>query len=994
MSSFYNSISSSLRSTEDVLVAVDALVVPNSSTNTPPSPEASENWHDRRVLAVVSHKDEWALAEEGALFVYKLSASTNSTVRELNVQNIYPIYGNFSIVMSQMRRNTLDLSVVSSKTVLDQPRSGFSLTVNPAKALVDGIEAPTFYATDVQSLSSLVTECKRLKETSEIDSQETIDISQSASHFNWLRPYIPRAAHPSILTSGPPDLRIVNKPLLQRLSPASAGLPGDDDADVQIIRDAWARDKARSLVRRGRRRISLRLGTFNVNGKMPSQDLSSWVQGTGTTATLPEDEALTAALPPTPPPKATPPRSPKNVTMPKNDDLGANASATPSLTPGSINEVHGPDILVLGFQELDLSAEALIYSTSTVREDAWCLAVFAALGEKAVHYEKLASKQLVGMLIVVLVKKTLKGCCGGVKVSSVGSGILGVMGNKGATAIRMTFTPPFQPDISTEDQYAAGALTLTFVNAHLAAFDEMVDKRNQEFHELSKRLEFGRDSEETETPNYDDDFGTQPGRPANISIYETDALFWMGDLNYRVDIPDSDFRTLLADEDWNDRLNTLVRYDQLKKSITSKMAFDGFFEDVITYLPTYRFSPNFGTDKLGYDRKRRPAWTDRILYVPGPDCNITQHSYTSYSQVTMSDHRPVAANFSVDFDLYEKSRYESAMQQLYREVQALDTTHERSIIKLDQSFLDFGEIRYCTHLTKKVVIENIGRIPCAWRFVPVQLDSPIYPEWLSIQPVTGMILSGEKIEIALTIQMDNRVAASLNLGPRDLSGTLILHTVLGKDHFIAISGEYLPSCFGNKLSTLIRLPGPIRSLASSKDLRPENHPLNAPREVMRLVNWLMGSDKPPKNLFLVSPDETTLDTIRECLDTGEEFPWSPGENAPAAEASHAFAYTLLRLLDSLIEPIIPALLHPRCVQMTSRDEAFELLDALQSAAVNVWVTVTAFLHFICQSSEDPQYASKIADIFTPVLMRDDLKESTAIPVSPVGKRRFFLYFIT
>ena len=47
-----------------------------------------------------------------------------------------------------------------------------------------------------------------------------------------------------------------------------------------------------------------------------------------------------------------------------------------------------PDLLVFGFQELDLSTEALIYSTGTAREDAWCLAIFAALGEKGVKYEK------------------------------------------------------------------------------------------------------------------------------------------------------------------------------------------------------------------------------------------------------------------------------------------------------------------------------------------------------------------------------------------------------------------------------------------------------------------------------------------------------------------------------------------------------------------------------------------------------------------------------
>jgi phosphatidylinositol-bisphosphatase len=45
-------------------------------------------------------------------------------------------------------------------------------------------------------------------------------------------------------------------------------------------------------------------------------------------------------------------------------------------------------MLVLGFQELDLSTEALLYSMRTVREDAWCVSILAALGEKGVLYEK------------------------------------------------------------------------------------------------------------------------------------------------------------------------------------------------------------------------------------------------------------------------------------------------------------------------------------------------------------------------------------------------------------------------------------------------------------------------------------------------------------------------------------------------------------------------------------------------------------------------------
>ncbi|XP_006455161.1 hypothetical protein AGABI2DRAFT_187599 [Agaricus bisporus var. bisporus H97] len=367
----------------------------------------------------------------------------------------------------------------------------------------------------------------------------------------------------------------------------------------------------------------------------------------------------------------------------------------------------------------------------------------------------------------------------------------------------------------------------------------------------------------------------------------------------------------------------------------------------------------------------------------------------------MSDHRPVGADFSIHFDLYDRSKFEQHVRQLYREVHALDASHERPTIKIDQSFLDLGENQVPNSLDKEsryrerrqgvailtlffwFVLNFKLQIACAWRFVPTQPDSPIHPEWLSIEPITGFFLPGEKTEIALTLHIDSRIASSLNLGPHDMSGTLILHTILGQDHFIAISGEYLPSCFGNKLVTLTRLPGTIRTL-TSKELRAENHSLNAPTEFMRLVNWLMGSTTIPQDLFLVPAEETM------CLDTGEEFPWPPGSENAAP--SYAIAQTLLELLDSLMEPVVPPVLHSRCVQTKSRDEAFELLDVLQPPAVNVWITLTAFLHFICQSSSDPSYPEKIADIFTPVLMKDG-PEPTTVPISPIKKRRFILQFI-
>ena len=83
--------------------------------------------------------------------------------------------------------------------------------------------------------------------------------------------------------------------------------------------------------------------------------------------------------------------------------------------------------------------------------------------------------------------------------------------------------------------------------------------------------------------------------------------------------------------------------------------------------------------------------------------------------------------------------------------------------------------------------------------------------------------------------------------------------MLGQDSFIAVSGEYRKfcelfyvrfhhiyaltvaeyTCFANSLSQLTRLPGPIRSIQSTDELLSERAAINAPREVMRLINWLM-----------------------------------------------------------------------------------------------------------------------------------------------------------
>jgi len=92
-----------------------------------------------------------------------------------------------------------------------------------------------------------------------------------------------------------------------------------------------------------------------------------------------------------------------------------------------------------------------------------------------------------------------------------------------------------------------------------------------------------------------------------------------------------------------------------------------------------------------------------------------------------------------------------------------------------------------------------------------------------------------------------------------------------------------------------------------------------------------------------------------------------------------------------------------------------MLAAFPPASVNVWITVTAFLHLLALRDNNHQAEAQderplqrplthenakpspvsraeiLASIFAPVLLRDDI--DAASPVSLLGKKRFLLFFM-
>ncbi|KAF9255983.1 DNase I-like protein [Marasmius fiardii PR-910] len=1103
MSELQSALRILLRDTDEIITLIEAFNVSEHPTSageegSPSSPglETLGDLRNRRALAVVVHKEPGSNREEGSLFILKPKRLSNGYPDELEIRHVFPICGDFTISVAQMKRQeSIDLrsstrshsSTRSISAARNQQDSGLKLIVNPG---LSASETLSFFTYDVQGLQSVLAEYRRLKAASE----DTLPVSPTQT-FSWLATYTSRSISIPTLSTIPLDLRLELLPLHTRLSDASAGIAGDDSDDLLYIREEWVRTRAREGCRKGRVKLKVRIGTFNVNGKMPSQDLATWVNGRSVSSKYSDRGGSTL-----PPVKEVSPLSigdlDKNPLDEANDRNRASSPTTTvesesstlnehpnpptdaGSTPGiDASALDDPDVMVFGFQELDLSTEALIYSTSTTREDAWCMAIFAALGEKGELYEKLASKQLVGMLIVIVVKSSLRSCFSNIMTSSAGVGIMGIMGNKGGTAIRLTFTPPPSGTLHSEnnsgtssedahknpihhivsetrkkvseslrhveshseksvvsgstddhDVMAPGPTTLTFVCSHLAAFDEMVDKRNSDYQDLTKRLLFletlPSNAEAENIPHgpgvraptrsastgsgvsFDGNANVVPARRSTqyspnaattptlerYNVFETDVLFWMSDLNYRIDLPDSDVRAVLASEHWDNKFDALLKYDQLKHSIQNKKAFDVFSEHPITHLPTYRFSGGIVADGLGYDTKRKPAWTDRVLYAHSPlTSSIHQLSYSGHQEITLSDHKPVSADFGVDVDIYDENDLSGTARHLFRQLRGMEENQSRVKTELSHTTIEIGEISYRQLVKRTFTIHNTGKVASAFRFVPIDVGSELHPKWLNVSPVTGLLLPNEVAEIILSVFVDDRTASKLNLGPKNLDCTLIMHTLLGKDHFITISGQYQYTCFANKLSRLTRLPGPIRSLAGPQDLLHEDRAINAPREIMRLVNWMMtDGSHAVEDIFVLDADEHIEHQIRESLDTGNEFPF-PTEQKDSATLI-AFGETLFRLLSSLPEGIIPEALHSRCGQVTSRDEAFEILDALSPAAVNVWISVTAFLHFIVQSSSQPDLrAERIASRFAPILFRDGYEASLSI--SPLMTHRFLLHFI-
>ncbi|KZV85961.1 DNase I-like protein [Exidia glandulosa HHB12029] len=1100
-----------LRASETAKVAAQG-VIP-IDTKEPASPEDAHE--RRRVLTVVTSSGFAASSEEGSVFIFK-----RKSTGELVVDSIVPITHDFQISVAQVAPVGGDGDGADKRPARQANKA-------PGQFLVT-VKSPSrdrefFLLSSSPSLKDVLGECRRLKGSAEADLKAQAPWNKThhlTTTHAWLEHYQHQLMNISLdnvlggdnldpTTTTPFDEHTVpdslfhppslSVPLGKRLSPASAGLPPTSEgatADLILLRDDWIRKQLNRSSREMREKnapgsseIRLRICSYNVNGQNPPtreeavKALGSWIRtqppGRARADSLPPSETSTVLASETSSidtkvSDTTPPATPKpptrgatlpapgkvdgtNVTVP---DIVRVDSPTPIGHRASVTKDETePDILVVGFQELDLSTEALLYREDPAREEAWTAAIIEALGQRSDgdQYIKVASKQLVGMLIILIATKSVRPRIRDVRTSSAAVGILGLMGNKGAVALRCR----------------VDGTVLTFVSSHLAAFEEMHDKRNYDWREIVRKLVFVPSgiadvvfaaAAEAKTPIFATspsaptltasvpgletvvntpavDAKTGEGKPSGeegkenplfepaivaasampvaehlrvmekATIWDSDCVFWNVHLNYRIDLPDLDVRELLGDTSHptdKHNISTLLKWDQLKNSQRSAKVFEGFEEAEIKFLPyvtplfsrrcslsvrTYRFEFGLKADKNGYDIKRKPAWTDRILHMCSDSANVKQTGYSSHPELLLSDHKPISATFEIEPDSMTNATQELLMKTLLHRLGDWILSDEQPNIKIDVQNVDFGSVDFNVPVLRTLRVKNVGKAPCGFRFVPPTEDSAVCEKWLRIEPQWGIILPGESQQVQLTVHVTADNAVHLNSGKRRLEDTLVLHALRGKDHFIAVGGSYKATCFANDLRWLSRLPCPIREYAdptSKKELLGEEQASNAPNEVMRLIAWLMSNALDENDLFLAPGDGDTIYRIREGLDTGEAFE----DNLKPTDAK-SVADVLVALLDSLPEPVIPWSVQAQCAEVADRDAAFELLGDLPAVNRNVWVSLTAFLHFLVEhagveSTAKDRRLRALAAVFAPVLLRDNLSTSA---VSPLGKRRFLLSFI-
>ncbi|KAG6529537.1 hypothetical protein ZIOFF_011745 [Zingiber officinale] len=443
-------------------------------------------------------------------------------------------------------------------------------------------------------------------------------------------------------------------------------------------------------------------------------------------------------------------------------------------------------LVVVGLQEVEMGAGflAMAAAKETVGLEGsangqWWLNAIGKTLDEGSSFQRVGSRQLAGLLIAAWARKCLKQYIGDVDAAAVPCGFGRAIGNKGAVGLRMR----------VYDR------SICFVNCHFAAHLEAVSRRNADFNHVYRTLSFSRP---TTGAHGASGFGTLTSTdiveitsgPTSVQLRgvnavgsqsddgkpelsEADMVVFLGDFNYRLhSITYDEARDMVSQRcfDW------LRDKDQLRAEMKAGRVFQGMREGQIKFPPTYKFERN-QAGLSGYDsgeKKRIPAWCDRILYRDSRSLSVAECSsecpvvssiamYEACMDVTESDHKPVMCIFCVEIshsdELIRRQEHgqiiasNDKIRSFIEESCAVPeiTVSTNNIVIQNQETSFFGISNKCNKYKAvfKIICEGQSKAGAENSSELCARCSFGFPFWLEVQPAVGIIKPGQTIEVSV-----------------------------------------------------------------------------------------------------------------------------------------------------------------------------------------------------------------------------------------------------
>lgn len=541
------------------------------------------------------------------------------------------------------------------------------------------------------------------------------------------------------------------------------------------------------------------------------------------------------------------------------------------------------DVVIVAIQESDQLNRSVTASASThtTASDT----IIGALGTS--KYSLVSSVQLLGLMTLVYVRKSLEEYAADDETSTTSTGFMGVWGNKGATLNRLKLF---------NDPVLGGGIEFKIVNCHLSAGEgtSQLERRRWELGEIASHFRIpglvpsslkdpasvAAESEDSEVSSMSDlnasheriemEYGDSDSilekqssdKPthSNYSIHSLKrdhipAKFTivLGDLNYRILLEEKKAKALLSSQSYDQ----LLRYDSLRKEISTASIFRGFVEPPIKFAPTYKYVQ--GSDELS---TRVPSYTDRIMY--SGNCSV--ESYDSVDQ-RQSDHRPVCLQISMACDY-------------------IDSLERGMTVGRSLRMVDAAENRVRPRLAVEPATADLVGGPLSTQAVWLSLDSEI------VRPLRWTISSPSELKISPSqgeLTPDRHVArilvkATMPVAPdgdeKETQHILVVRPQHKEqlEKYAVVNLKTLPSCVGASVERMCQMSRGARN-GLSQELA-----TNLPKQILACTDYLVSRFS--SDLLDSSYYPSVFDQVLLWLDQGRDL---DEEVLDAANRDHELA---------------------------------------------------------------------------------------------------------